>query len=200
MFMRLLFAMSIISCLLLSAVQAGAGGATTQVQTVLDKAMDIQTRADLKGDAHQKERAKLIRQLITKNFLSREMAEESIKGYGDKISQAQRTEFQKLFTVLFTDSYTRLVLDFLQKETIEYRPEANNNGSIKVPTVIMRANEHIPVDYAMLQKKGRWFIRDLEIDGVSIVENYRNAFRRVIAKGSFDTLLENMRLQSKTVD
>jgi phospholipid transport system substrate-binding protein len=181
-------------------VKAVETGATTQVKAVLDGAMDVQTRPDLQGDNHHKERAQLIRKIISENFLSGEMAKESIKGYWDRISHNQQAEFQKLFTILFQDSYTRMVLDFLHKETIEYKPETRDNGSVQVPTLIMRANEHIPVNYAMEQKNGRWFIRDVEIDGVSIVENYRNTFRRVIATGSFDTLLQKMRLQSKAVD
>jgi phospholipid transport system substrate-binding protein len=181
-------------------VYAAAEGASAQVKQVLDTAMDINTRADLQGTAHRKERAGLVRQLISDNFLSGEMAQESLDGYWNKISQAQRGEFQRLFSKLFQDSYTRMVIDFLQKETIEYRPETKDNGTVKVPTLIVRANEHIPVDYAMVQKNGRWFIKDVEIDGVSIVDNYRSTFRRVIANKSFDTLLKQMELQSKAID
>jgi len=184
----------------LSAVNAQAeSGATAQVKAVLDRAMEIQTRPDLTGEAKRTERAKLVRQLISDNFLGEEMARESLKGQWEKTSVGQRTEFRDLFIDLFQDSYTRMVLNFLERETIEYRDELQTAGDTKVGTVIMRANEHIPVDYHLKQQGGRWRIRDVEIDGVSIVENYQNTFRRTIQSGSFDGLLNKMRIQRKAL-
>jgi len=176
-----------------------AADGTATVKSVLDQAMDIQTRQDLQGEVNVKKRAQLIRQLIAENFAAEEMARESLKENWDKLSAAQRTEYQKLFTTLFQDSYTRMVLNFLQKENVEYRPESLDNKGVKVSTTIMRANEHIPVDYHLIQKGGRWLISDVDIDGVSIVENYRSSFRRVIQTSSFDNLLQKMRLQSQAV-
>lgn len=159
--------------------------------------MEIQTRPALQGDDHKKERARLIRKLISESFLPEEMAKASLGGQWDKVSSKQRSEFQDLFTSLFQDSYTRMVLNFLARESIEYRGETGESHAVRVKTVIMRANEHIPVDYDVVQKKGRWLIRDVEIDGVSIVENYRNSFHKAIQTVSFEGLLQKMRTQRK---
>lgn len=174
-------------------------GAKALVKAVLDKAMDIQTQPDLQGDTHRKERSRLVHQLIGENFLSADMAHESLKGNWDKLSSKQRAEFQDLFTKLFQDSYTRMVLNFLQKETIEYPGEASGGKGTRVKTVIMRSNEHIPVNYDLIQRSGRWFIHDVEIDGVSIVENYRNSFQRVIRAGSVEGLLQKLRVQHRAI-
>ena len=80
-------------------VYASDGGATSRVKGVLEKAMEIQTRPDLEGDAHRAGRAKLVRQVIAENFLAGQMAQESIKDQWDKITAAQRREFEDLFTV-----------------------------------------------------------------------------------------------------
>jgi phospholipid transport system substrate-binding protein len=182
-----------------SPTMAASTSGSAAVKAVLDQAMDIQTRPDLHGEANLKERTRLIRQVISENFAAEEMARESLKESWDKLSPTQRTEFQKLFTALFQDSYTRMVLNFLQRENVEYRQESTANKGVKVPTTIMRANEHIPVDYHLVQKDGRWLIADVDIDGVSIVENYHNSFRRVIQTSSFDNLLKKMRLQSQAI-
>jgi phospholipid transport system substrate-binding protein len=195
----LILCVSVVLMLGWSQRMAASTSGSATVKSVLDKAMDIQTRPDLLGEANVKERTRLIRQLIAENFAAEEMAKESLKDTWDKLSPAQRTEFQKLFSSLFQDSYTRMVLNFLQKETVEYRDESPENKGVKVPTTIMRANEHIPVDYHLVQKNGRWLIADVDIDGVSIVENYRNTFRRVIQTSSFDNLLQKMRLQSQAI-
>jgi phospholipid transport system substrate-binding protein len=179
--------------------QAGAGEPTSAVKAVLDQAMEIQTRADLSGEAKRAERVRLIRRLIVDNFAFAEMARETIKDRWDHISPGQRSEFQNLFSELFQDSYTRMVLNFLQQENIDYPGERAESSGTLVRTVIVRANEHIPVDYHLAHQSGRWLIRDVDIDGVSIVENYRDTFRNVIVSSSFDGLLKKMRLQSRAI-
>ena len=172
-------------------------GATDKVRSVLDQAMDIQTKPALQGPEHRKERAAQIRKLISENFLSGEMARESLQGYWEKLSAKQREQYQTLFTSIFTDSYSRRVLDFLKRETIEYPGETPEGKYIRVNTVIMRTNEHIPVDYILESKGRKWMIRDVIIDGVGTIETYQNSFDRFLKDHSFDTLIERMAIQKK---
>jgi ABC-type transporter MlaC component len=172
-------------------------GATDQVRSVLDKAMDIQTRPELQGPEHRKERVAQIRKLISENFLSGEMARESMQGYWEKLSAKQREQYQALFTAIFTDSYSRRVLDFLKRETIEYPGETPEGKYTKVRTVIMRTNEHIPVDYILERKGQKWMISDVIIDGVGTVETYRNGFGAFLRNNSFDALVQRMAIQKR---
>jgi phospholipid transport system substrate-binding protein len=176
------------------------GEATARVKDTLDRAMDINTDPALIGSEHRLERAKAIRELIDERFLTEDMAKRSLEGHWEKLPPEKRKEFLELFTILFLDSYTRMVLNFLDKETVEYNKELPRGENVWVQTVIMRANDHIPVDYYLVARDGKWFIRDVDIDGVSIVRNYKNAFRRVVKRHSFDVLLEKMRLQRRAVE
>jgi ABC-type transporter MlaC component len=172
-------------------------GAADQVRSVLDKAMDIQTKPELQGPELRKERAALIRKLISENFLTAEMARDSLQGYWEKLSAKQREQYQTLFTGVFTDSYSRRVLDFLKRETIEYPGETPEGNYIKVSTIIMRTNEHIPVDYILERKGRKWMIRDVIIDGVGTVETYRNGFGGFLRDHSFDALMQRMAIQKR---
>jgi phospholipid transport system substrate-binding protein len=171
--------------------------ATDQVRSLLDKAMDIQTKPELQEPEQRKERVAQIRKLISENFLSGEMARESLQGYWEKLSAKQREQYQALFTAIFTDSYSRRVLDFLKRETIEYTSETPEGKYMKVSTVIMRTNEHIPVDYTLERKGQKWMIRDVIIDGVGTVETYRNGFGAFLRNNSFDALVQRMAVQKK---
>jgi phospholipid transport system substrate-binding protein len=172
-------------------------GATDLVRSVLDKAMEVQTRPELQGTQYRKERSALVRKLISESFLTEEMARESLKEYWAKLSPRQREQYQALFTGLFVDSYTRRVLDFLKRETIEYPGEIPEGKYIKVRTIIMRTNEHIPVDYILENKGQKWMIRDVIIDGVGTVETYQNSFGRFLRDHPFDALIERMAIQKK---
>jgi phospholipid transport system substrate-binding protein len=184
--------------MLAGAARVWAGGASDSVRNILDKAMEIQTRPDLEGEEHKADRARLVRQIISDNFLTSEMAMDAVRDSWGKASPKQRTEFSDLFKSLFQESYTRMVLNFLKKETIEYPGEEPERNGMQVKTVIMRANEHIPVDYYVVQKGARWMIEDVVIDGVSIVDNYKGSFSHVVQAESFEGLLKRMRLQSRT--
>lgn len=176
-----------------------AATATEGVKNLLEKAMEIQNRPELQSAEQRATRSQLVRQLIAESFLATDMAQESLKEQWASLPQAKRQEFTTLFTDLFQDSYTRMVLNHLKQQTVEYRGEQAIPGSIQVQTTLLRANEHIPVDYAVMQKDGRWLVRDVTIDGVSIVGNYQSQFRRVIQAQSFDELLKKMRLQSQAI-
>lgn len=172
-------------------------GSTDLVRAVLDRAMQIQTDAAMQGSEHRKERAELIRKVIAENFLTGEMARESLQDHWGKLSGGQRSQYQSLFTSIFTDSYTRRVLDFLKRETIEYPGEENDGKYTKVKTIIMRTNEHIPVDYIVEKQKNKWMIRDVIIDGIGTVETYQNSFDRFLRTQSFDVLIQRMSTQLK---
>ncbi len=172
-------------------------GPTNTVKAVLDKAMDIQTRSELEGPEHRKERATQIRKLIADNFASSEMARESLGDYWEKLSAGQRQQYQDVFTGLFQDSYTRMVLNFLGREKVEYPGESADGKNKKVQTIIMRTNEHIPVDYVLEPKGSKWLIRDVFIDGVSIVDTYRNSLGSFIRAKGYDALIGKMKTQKK---
>ena len=190
----------VLACFCVSAAASAAGEATERVKDTLDRAMDITTNPALQGPEHRQERAKAIRDLIDERFLTEDMARRSLEDHWEKLPQEKQTEFLELFTILFLDSYTRLVINFLDKETVDYNKELPKGENVWVQTVIMRANDHIPVDYTLTAREGKWFIRDVDIDGVSIVRNYQNAFKRVVQRQSFDVLLEKMRLQRRAVE
>lgn len=175
----------------------GQSGAAAVVHKVLDDAMNVQTRPDLKGAEHRKERAELVRKLISQNFMTREMAQESLKSHWGKLSAKERSQYQSLFVKLFIDSYTRRVLDFLGKEKVEYPGETPEGRSVRVKTVIMRPNEHIPVDYMVSQAGRGWMIKDVIIDGVSTVETYQGSFDRFLRAHPFSALIHSMQIQAE---
>ena len=189
------------TCLLLvfgaSAPALAQSGATDLARSVLDRAMDIQTNPQLEGPQNRKARAELVQKLIAENFMTAEMAKESLKDRWEKLSQGQRSQYLPLFTAIFIDSYTRRVVDFLKRENVEYPGEIPQGKYMKVRTILMRPNEHIPVDYIVEQTGRRWMIRDVIIDAISTVENYQNSFDRFLRTQSFDALIQRMATQKK---
>jgi phospholipid transport system substrate-binding protein len=169
------------------------------VRQMLDEAISIQTDPTLQGQEFRDRRRTAIKKVILKNFYFNDMAKQALTSHWDGLNNAKRSEFSSIFQDLFLDSYSRLVLDFLKKERVQYLGEDVQKGEALVKTTIYRINESIPVDYSLMLVDGKWLVRDVKIDGVSIVENYRKSFSRLIKQESFDALLKRMRMQQQAI-
>ena len=176
-----------------------AGAPTNQVRQMLNKVMSVQSDPHLQGADYRDQRREAIRKIIEANFRFAAMARESLGGTWAKLGASQRREFSSVFKDLFIDSYTRLVLDFLKKEQIDYQSEKLQGARAQVQTTIVRTNEEIPVDYTLTREGEDWKVQDVTIDGVSIVQNYKRSFARVIQRQSFKSLLQKMQLQQRAL-
>ena len=179
---------------------AVAGTPTEAVREMLGAVMAIQSDPGLQGPESRAARRAEIKKVILGNFTFDEMAREALGQYWNTLDGRRRSEFKPVFQDLFLDSYSRLVLDFLRKEKIVYVGEDSGQGRAAVKTLIQRVNEEIPVDYYLTQVGGGLKVRDVSIDGVSIVGNYRNSFSRIIKKESYESLLRKMKLQQQALE
>jgi phospholipid transport system substrate-binding protein len=127
------------------------------------------------------------------------MAKNSLGSTYDSISAGQRQGFISTFSYLFQDSYTRLVLNFLKKENIQYGAERREGDRAQVATTIVRPNENIPVTYLMHATGQGWILYDVIVDGVSILRNYQTQFGQVIRTKSFGFLLNKMEEQRRAL-
>ncbi len=189
----------LIGCMLLGAPMPGWCQGLAPMETVrhmLDEAVSVQTR---QGQESRDMQRAAVKKVILKNFDFDAMAKQALGSSWDDLNTAKRSEFKQLFQDLFLDSYSRLVLDFLAKQKVQYLGEDVQKKEATVKTTMSRMNEAIPVDYSLTQAESRWFVHDVKIDSVSIVENYRKSFTRTIKQENIDGLLKKMRLQQQAV-
>jgi phospholipid transport system substrate-binding protein len=59
--------------------------------------------------------------------------------------------------------------------------------------IITKQGTDVPVDYRMLKKSDRWFVYDVVIEGVSLINNYRNQFNKIIQTSSYEALVDRMK-------
>ncbi len=58
---------------------------------------------------------------------------------------------------------------------------------------ILTAKEtEISVEYRVRRKENGWFIYDVSIEGVSLVNNYRTQFNSIILKSSYRELVKKL--------
>lgn len=64
--------------------------------------------------------------------------------------------------------------------------------------IVTKENTEIPVLYKLRTRDQRWWVYDLVIEGVSLVNNYRTQFSDIMAKSSFEGLMK--KLKEKTAE
>jgi len=168
---------------------------TAYVRGILDQVMTIQNNPALDNQA----RSQAIHKIIERNFDFTMMAKDSLGPAYESLSGGQRQQFTQTFSYLFQDSYARLVLNFLKKESIQYKQETAEGAKARVETAIVRTNETIPVTYLMHTAPQGWVLYDVIVDGVSILQNYKTQFGQVIRTKSFDFLLNKMQEQRRAI-
>jgi phospholipid transport system substrate-binding protein len=168
---------------------------TGYVRGILTQVMGLQNDPAQSNQA----RSQAIHRIIERNFDFALMAKDSLGPAHERLSGAQRQQFTQTFSYLFQDSYTRMVLNFLKKENIQYGKETTEGTKARVETAIVRTNENIPVTYLMHTTPQGWILYDVMVDGVSILQNYKTQFAQVIRTQSFEFLLNKMQEQRRAI-
>ena len=112
----------------------------------------------------------------------------------------QQKEFVKLFAGFLERGYIAVIgskASVTDGVKIQYLGESVAGDSATVATTLLTRNgSELPVDYSMVRRGDRWAVRDVIVDGVSLVANYRAQFNRILRTASWTDLLARMRTDS----
>ncbi len=134
--------------------------------------------------------------LIYGRFDFSEMTKRSLAGHWKTLEQSEQREFVDAFTQKLLVAYGRTVRAS-GDEKIQFKRETLDGKFARVETkVISDGGRELPIDYQLHDDNGQWKVYDMVIDQISIVNNYRAQFERVISKSSVKELLERLKQQS----
>jgi phospholipid transport system substrate-binding protein len=170
---------------------AQAGGPTAEVKTLIDEVLGILQHHPSQSPAQKHQRLQLIEKTAARRIDYREMAKRCLGPTWNTLSRAQQQEFVHLFSELLKSSYAGRLDEFAQAR-VDYQSEENSPDSAEVRILILRQNDRIPVTFRMLKEAQGWMIYDLVIEGVSLVNNYRSQFGRIINESSYQALVRSL--------
>jgi len=184
--------------LLLSPVVLRAGVPTEQVRQTADRVLSVLQDSRLKSADRQKERREQLRQIIGSRFDFGEMAKRSLGSNWQKANNEDQRQFVELFTELLEKSYADQIESY-NGEKIVYGRENVSQDQADVDTkIVTKKGEEIAVIYKLRSAAGDWKVYDVVIENVSLVNNFRSQFNRILANASFGELLK--KLQTKSVE
>lgn len=133
------------------------------------------------------------RQTLDELFDWTEMGRRALGRYWKERTPGERTEFVGLFASLFQRTYLSRI-GMADRERFQYLGEAREGDSAIVKTVVVtRRGRQIPVDYVARRAGDQWRVHDLSVGGTSLVDNYRAQFTTLIARSSYQDLIQKMR-------
>jgi phospholipid transport system substrate-binding protein len=183
----------IVFTFLLAPLDATAGEATTQLSGTINEFVKILVNTPVAQlrESGLPERAMA---LIYNRFDFSEMTKRSLGRHWEALGQSEQREFVDAFTQRLLRAYGRSVRAS-GDEKIQYEREILDGKSASVETKVVSSGDEFPIDYQLHDIDGQWKVYDMVIDKVSIVNNYKAQFERVIAKSSVKELLQRMKHQ-----
>ena len=168
-----------------------AGVPEVQVRATIDRVLAIVKDPQLKS--RESERRQQLKEALHQRFDFTDMAKRSLGPDWRRLSPAQQQEFVKHFTDLLEQAYLDRI-EAYANEKIEYLKERQDNEFAEVDTkIIDQKGREFSLDYRLHKVNGDWKVYDVLVDDVSLVNNYRAQFTRVLAKSSVDELLQRMK-------
>ncbi|MBI4590427.1 MAG: ABC transporter substrate-binding protein [Candidatus Rokubacteria bacterium] len=156
--------------------------------------------AEPETEGHPTERLIAVRKLVNDIFDFRDAAELALGREWQARTPAEQEEFVQLFAGLLERAFIRGVASKASVNAgvrVRFLDESVDRDVATVQTaVVSRGGGEILLDYHMIKRGERWMIRDVVLEGVSLVANYRAQFHRVIEGSSYPDLVAKMKAKT----
>ena len=175
-----------------------AGAPTDSMKTTIDEVLRIVHEDDLKQPSKAEERRKMLERAVEARFDYQEMSRRALGAPWNSLSEQEKQEFVALFRTLLTNSYADKIETY-SGEGVQYLNERTEKEYAEVRTKVLSGKAEIPLDYRLINKANDWRVYDVVVDGVSLVNNYRGQFAKIIKSSSYADLVEQLRKKSEKV-
>ena len=190
---------TILALALMMGASAEAGTPTEALREVFTGVNTILMRP-MRGD-QVAERVLTVRALLHPIFDFRNAATRALGDEWWTRSGAEQDEFIDVFTDLLERSCVAQVALVAARSGgmgVDYLDEAVDGDAAMVWTAIVRrGGGEVLFDYAMVRHEERWLVRDIFVEGVSLVANLRSQFQRILRDSSYRGLVS--RMQARTI-
>lgn len=161
------------------------------IRTYSDKVINLFTEVDTKRPKHiwetelKEKLLNLAHEVVDFNI----MARMSLGPNWRKLNSEEQKKFVDLFIKMLENTYFDTIVDHMEEvrnyntENIEILKENHlSDKKVEVQTTILNEGKKIPVNYRMVKIGSNWKCYDVYIEGISLVQNYREQFKDLMNK------------------
>ena len=177
---------------------AGPGGMLAQaetpksaVQALLTTLQQMNHHTPLTGEQRQSNK-KFSRQALA-HLDIRQISEKALGKYWKERSKGEQKDFLSLLGGLFRIVAFPSSGKFFGEMKISYGPVERQGKRATVPLIVLHAEEgEVGIDFVLEDQNSRWRVVDVVLDGVSMRNNLRIKFYKVIKKHNYAELTRRM--------
>ena len=177
-----------------SSVQAQAQTPDALARSVSDEVLAlIRTDKDLQA-GNQKKLLELVDAKVLPHFNFQTMTQLAMGRNWRSATPEQQKQLIAEFRALLVRTYTTAFTSY-KNQTVEYKPVRMrpDDTDVTVQSLIKQpSGPPVSVDYSMEKVSGAWKVYNIKVEGVSLVENYRNTFNTEIQKNGVDGLIKSL--------
>ena len=164
----------------------------TQMENKIDKVLLVLKDKTLSKEEMKKE----VITIVDDTFDFDLMAKIAIgKDAWNSIDEAKQKEFSEVFEDKIKKSYSDKLELYNDQKVKILTLEPYNNTRLQLKTELEGKEGNYSINYNFYEKNGEWFIYDIDLIGVSIIQTYRQQFAGLLKEKSFDEMFKQFKNQ-----
>ena len=188
-----LCAFNLVLAILLASTTAHAGLATDQIKATVDKALVVLRDPKLKPAAKLKERREQLKQILFSRFDFTEMAKRSLGANWRRRTPQEQEEFVRLFTDVLERAYADIIESYSDEKIIYINERIDAEYADVNSKILTGKGQEYTINYKAHLVGNEWKVYDVVAENISLVNNYRSQFTRVITKDSYEELVRRLK-------
>ncbi len=189
--LRLLTAVSIF--MLFTCTVMASGEATIRIKAATDKLVEIVTNHDLDVPDMAEKRSHMIRETVDTVFDWEAFSQRALGRHWKNLSTPEKEEFVILFGQLIERTYMDKTRQYSGEHMNFLSEQTDGKYGIVGAEVTIKNGANIPVEFRVLKKNEKWYIYDVYVEGVSLVNNYRVQFNTILTKSGYNELIKKLK-------
>ena len=165
---------------------------TNEVLQIIRSDKDIQA-------GNNKKTIELIETKVLPHFDFSHMTQLAVGRNWKSATAAQQQQLVDEFHILLVRTYSKALTEF-KSQSVEFTPfkMKASDADVKVRTKVTQAvGRPVPMDYYLEKMPVGWMVYDIEVDGISLVIIYREAFAAEVVGGGIDGLIKSLHGKNK---
>ena len=180
-------------CLVFNPRELPAGEPLNVVKSATDRALQVLKDPQLKSKEKKAQRIERLKQIINPIFDYEETAKRALGVHWRRRTPAEQREFVKLFRTFLEKIYADRIDEYAGERIIFGREVIDNEYAEVDATVVNAKGEESPIIFKLRRVGDNWLVYDAVVENISIVNNYRSQFDRVIKTSSYEELVKKIR-------
>ncbi len=186
---KILLLLGVLCSLSVGIVWAEEPSPLSVLKPVLNDLTAVLKDKNLKGKEHLVERRDKIMSIVKREFDFREMSKRVLGITWRQIDEKEKDHFTEVMTKLLENVYIGK-LEGYSGQDIEFVEEIVKGDRAQVTTLVENGDTKIPVHYIMNKTDSGWMVYDINIEGVSLVANYKAQFKSILRTEDFKGLVK----------